>query len=218
MCRSGSDRKGRNVRRTRRRSETAPHPTRVALLDVTKQLIAEHGTDGFTVEMVLSESGISRGSLYHHFQDFPDLVESALIEVNRSYVDTSIELTSQALGAATSREEFLAAIDEVTASLHSAERFKARIDRVRMIALCADSPTFREKFGEAQAELVDNFAEIIREAQHKGWARSDFDPKALATFMSAYTVGVTLNDVSADPISFEAWNELLRDVITRFLN
>jgi hypothetical protein len=87
-----------------------------------------------------------------------------------------------------------------------------------MIALCADSPTFRKKFGEAQAELVDSFTDIVREAQRKGWARADFDPKAMASFMSAYTIGVSLNDVSADPISFEAWNALVRDVVTRFLN
>jgi hypothetical protein len=36
--------------------------------------------------------------------------------------------------------------------------------------------------------------------------------------MSAYTIGVTLNDVSADPISFESWNTLVRDVVSRFLN
>lgn len=206
------------MKRIRRRSEMAPHPTRVALLDVTKRLIAEHGTDGFTVEMVLSESGISRGSLYHHFEDFPDLVESALVEVNRSYVESSIELTARAVGAVTTKEDFLAAINLVTSTLHSEERFKARIDRVRMIALCADSPSFRQKFGEAQAELIENLAEVIGDAQARGWVRADFDPKALATFMSAYTIGVTLNDVSADPISFESWNTLVRDVVSRFLN
>ena len=205
------------MKRVRRRVETAPHPTRVALIDVTTRLIAEYGTDGFTVEMVLSESGISRGSLYHHFEDFPDLVESALVEVNRAYVESSIELTAQALAAVTSKEEFLAAINLVTSTLHSEERFKARIDRVRMIALCADSPSFRQKFGEAQAELVDNLTEVIRDAQERGWARADFDPKALATFMSAYTIGVSLNDVSADPISFDAWNSLVREVVSRFV-
>ena len=206
------------MRRVRERVQTAPHPTRVALLDVAKRLIAEHGADGFTVEMVLSESGISRGSLYHHFQDFPDLVETALVEINRTYVDASIELTRAAIEGARTKDDFLAAISQVTRALHSAERFKARIDRVRMIALCADSSQFRQKFGEAQAEIIDNLTEVIRLAQERGWVRTDFDPKALATFMSAYTIGVTLNDVSADPISFEAWNDLVAEVIGRFVN
>ena len=200
------------------RTRVSPHPTRVALLEVAKRLIAEHGADGFTVEMVLSESGISRGSLYHHFEDFPDLVGCALVEINRAYVDASIELTRAAIEGVRSREDFLAAIGSVTRELHSAARFKARIDRVRMIALCADDPTFRQRFGEAQAEIIETLTEVIRLAQERGWARSDFDPKALATFMSAYTLGVTLNDVSADPISYEAWNEIVRDIVSRFVN
>ena len=206
------------MKRVRRRAETAPHPTRVALLDVTKKMIAEHGTDGFTVEMVLSESGISRGSLYHHFDDFPDLVESALIELNRTYVDGSIEVMARALGSATTKEEFLDGVRKVTEFQHSSERLKVRLDRVRMIALCFDSPTFRDKFGEAQADFVDALTDIVRDAQERGWARTDFDPKALATFMSAYNIGLTLNDVSSDPVSAETWNSLVRDVIARFLN
>lgn len=206
------------MKRIRRHATADRHPTLVALLETTKKLIAEHGADGFTVEMVLAESGISRGSLYHHFEDFPDLVESALVEVNRDYVQASIDLAKNAIEGAETRDEFLAAIRRMTTILHSEERFKARIDRVRMIALCADSPSFRAKFGEAQADLIENLADTIRQGQEKGWVRGDFDPRVLATFMSAYTVGVTLNDVSADPISFEAWNDLVHDVITRFVD
>jgi hypothetical protein len=44
------------MKRVRRREDSAPHLTKVALLEVTKQLIAEFGTDGFGVEMVLAES------------------------------------------------------------------------------------------------------------------------------------------------------------------
>jgi len=63
--------RGTSVKRIQKRSTTQPHPTKVALIEVVKEMIAEFGADGFTVEMVLAESGISRGSLYHHFEDFP---------------------------------------------------------------------------------------------------------------------------------------------------
>ena len=55
------------MKRIQKKVSTQPHPTKVALLEVVKGMIAEYGADGFTVEMVLAESGISRGSLYHHF-------------------------------------------------------------------------------------------------------------------------------------------------------
>jgi AcrR family transcriptional regulator len=42
--------------------------TRAHLIDVATRLFATHGYDGTSIETVLAESGVSRGSLYHHFQ------------------------------------------------------------------------------------------------------------------------------------------------------
>jgi AcrR family transcriptional regulator len=190
----------------------------VALLEVVKGMIAEYGADGFTVEMVLAESGISRGSLYHHFEDFPDLVEEALLEINRTNVVTSIELVRREFERVSTKAEFLDAVGRVTRALHSPERFKARIDRVRMLAVCGDDERFRKRFGDDQTELVMSFTEVITDMQTRGIVRSDFDPKTLATFMNAYTLGIILNDVSSDPVSFEDWNVLVADVIERFVD
>src|SRR5215468_9642239 len=41
--------------------------TRAHLIDVATRLFAERGYDGTSIEAVLTESGVSRGSLYHHF-------------------------------------------------------------------------------------------------------------------------------------------------------
>src|SRR5580704_17285120 len=41
--------------------------TRAHLVDVATQLFASHGYDGTSIEAVLAEAGVSRGSLYHHF-------------------------------------------------------------------------------------------------------------------------------------------------------
>jgi AcrR family transcriptional regulator len=41
--------------------------TRAHLIDVATRLFASHGYDGTSIEAVLADSGVSRGSLYHHF-------------------------------------------------------------------------------------------------------------------------------------------------------
>jgi AcrR family transcriptional regulator len=41
--------------------------TRAHLVEVATQLFAAQGYDGTSIEAVLAEAGISRGSLYHHF-------------------------------------------------------------------------------------------------------------------------------------------------------
>jgi AcrR family transcriptional regulator len=42
--------------------------TRAHLVDVATRLFAERGYDGTSIEAVLAEAGVSRGSLYHHFR------------------------------------------------------------------------------------------------------------------------------------------------------
>jgi AcrR family transcriptional regulator len=42
--------------------------TRAHIIDVAMRLFATHGYDGTSIEAVLAESGVSRGSLYHHFE------------------------------------------------------------------------------------------------------------------------------------------------------
>jgi len=205
------------MKRIQKKTSSRPHPTKVALIEVVKEMIAEFGADGFTVEMVLAESGISRGSLYHHFEDFPDLVEEALLDINRTNVVTSIELVRREILGVSTKAEFLEAIGRVTRALHSPERFKARIDRVRMLAVCGNDERFRKRFAEDQAEVTLRLTELIAEAQEKEWVRPDFDPKVFATFMNAYTLGIILNDVSSDPVTFEDWNALVADVIERFV-
>lgn len=41
--------------------------TRAHLIDVATRLFTERGYDGTSIEAVLAGSGVSRGSLYHHF-------------------------------------------------------------------------------------------------------------------------------------------------------
>ena len=55
--------------------------TRAHLVDVATRLFAAHGYDGTSIEAVLAGSGVSRGSLYHHFPGKDALFWAALEEV-----------------------------------------------------------------------------------------------------------------------------------------
>jgi AcrR family transcriptional regulator len=55
--------------------------TRAHLIDVATRLFAAHGYDGTTIEAVLADSGVSRGSLYHHFPGKDALFLAVMEEV-----------------------------------------------------------------------------------------------------------------------------------------
>ncbi|HKA03341.1 MAG TPA: TetR/AcrR family transcriptional regulator [Acidimicrobiales bacterium] len=71
--------------------------TRQHLVDVATRLFAERGYEGTSVEAVLDEAGVSRGSLYHHFATKQALFEAAVDEVETR---VGRDLTSAVRGAA----------------------------------------------------------------------------------------------------------------------
>ena len=61
------------------------HPTRLKLIETVLTLRHSQTYEDITVEQVLDVSGISRGSLYHHFHDFTDVLEESVV---RTYLNS----------------------------------------------------------------------------------------------------------------------------------
>ena len=61
--------------------------TRRQLLEVATRLFAEQGFDDTSIEQVLREAGVSRGSLYHHFDGKDRLFEAVVEHVEQGVVE-----------------------------------------------------------------------------------------------------------------------------------
>jgi AcrR family transcriptional regulator len=60
------------------------------LVTAAQELFARDGYDATSTEAVLQRSGVSRGSLYHHFPDKKALFEAVLIRVHAEVVQITI--------------------------------------------------------------------------------------------------------------------------------
>lgn len=81
-----------------RRQTTRGQPTRAALIDAARRLLAEHGYSATTTDAVLELAGVSRGSLYHHFGDKLGLLRAVCAEL-------FAELATEISGAASSASD-----------------------------------------------------------------------------------------------------------------
>ena len=191
------------------------HPTRERLLLTTVELMDTENPEKVGVEMVLEKSGISKGSLYHHFEDFPSLLEAALVYRFHRVVDTSIALIANTVATATTREEFFADMEKVTAITHSREMTAIRFERARALGHAGTSERFREALGVEQQRLTLAFTDLVREAQNQGWITSDIDPMAAAVFIQAYTIGKLIDEVTAEPVDEQEWLKLIHRMVER---
>jgi AcrR family transcriptional regulator len=60
--------------------------TRAALLESGRKLFAARGYDAVAAEEIVTDAGVSRGALYHHFDGKAGLFEAVFVEIERELV------------------------------------------------------------------------------------------------------------------------------------
>jgi AcrR family transcriptional regulator len=195
------------------------HPTKEKLIATMVSLMDEHALSNIQVDDVLRESNISKGSLYHHFENFDELVEAALITRFAYSVDISIELVGAAVNGAKNADEFVEKIIEVTTVTQGKDRSKFRLERARVIGLSVNSPNLLEALEKEQDRLTAAMADIVREGQEKGWVSKTFDAKTIAVFMQAYTIGRVIDDVASKDQHIDSadWNDVVNASVKSLL-
>jgi AcrR family transcriptional regulator len=204
------------VRRTPR-VRSQPHPTKTALLDTAIELLEHTPAEKVTINDVLTASGISYGSLYHHYGDFPHLIEQALLTLFARHVDESIDAVKHSVNSASTKAEFADNLTAITRVTHTRERASRRMRRVVIFANTDGHPRLREALGNEQQRLTSTFAAVVTEAQQRGWIDPTIDPEAMAGFIQAYTLGRVVDDINPTPASVDGWYHLIDRVVTRAL-
>lgn len=189
------------------------HPTKQLLITAAVELLDANPGERVLVDDVLAHSQISRGSLYHHFSDFNDLVEAALLVQFTRFVDAGALWMTSLLGSVTSASELRQALFAITVESQSDKYAASRLLRTRILGEADGNEGFKAKLQGEVDRLTDTLADLIQEAINRGWFRDRFDARTIALFIQAYSLGKVLNDVSAEKVSEDQWNLLINSII-----
>jgi AcrR family transcriptional regulator len=193
------------------------HPTRELLLACAQTLLCDHSPTEITTEMILRHSGVSRGSLYHHFEDLSHLLETALVRSFSAVVDENIQVLSELLATTRDAAGFHSAINDFNSFAQASERTSFRLDRVRLLGFAVNNPRMAAKLAVEQSRLTNAYADLIKTAQERGWISTDGDPYVIAVFIQAFTIGRVVDDVSETAMDLSAWKSLIMKVAASVL-
>lgn len=191
------------------------HPTKAQLIRSTVEILESKLPNEIAVDEILEKSGISKGSLYHHFEDLTELIEAAQVHRYASWVDRSIEMIISLISASKSREDLLVGLKKVTRLTQDPQFISTRYARARAIASAEHSPRFRKALSQEQNRLTDALIDLIEEARNKGYYAKDFDARAGAVLVQAYTLGKMVDDFVEEPMDPEEWYKLIDKVVDR---
>jgi len=188
-------------------------PTVQALVDATIDMLEERGEAGLRIDELLEVTGVSRGSLYHHFGGREGLIDAAMVVQFGRLVSTDLDRLDSALLAAATPEEMLENLRAVTTEVQQPERAIGRLRRAAIIGTSATRPRLAAALADEQQRLTDRFEELVTELQRRGWVRDDLDPRAIAVFVQAFTIGQMLTEIDNKPVPTDRWLEVVSTVI-----
>ena len=195
------------------------HPTAASLCKTVGNLLDEKNPDLITVEEVLQKSGISKGSLYHHFEDLSDLIETTLIIRYTHWIDLSIRKMSKLLENGKTTKSLKDGLYKVTYATQSDAMAKTRLERAQIVAATQNNPRLLKKFTTETDRMTSSFEDLIREVIGRKLFKPNLEPRAIAIFIQAYTFGLVLNDLSENKVKYENWVSLINQIIDEvFIN
>lgn len=197
------------------KNSTKPHPTYERLVETVTMLLEMHLPENITTDMVLKHSGISRGSLYHHFEDLTDLLETCLVRAFASQVDYNIDMMRNLLLKSTTAADFFEATQQFNAATQASERREGRFERIRLIGFACKNHRMAKKLAKEQDRLTAGYVDLFKSAQEKGWISATLDPHAAAILIQAYTLGRVVDDVAESHVDPAAWEGLIMQVVQR---
>ena len=189
------------------------HPTKSRLIETTAELLETQFPGDIQVDVILEKSGISKGSLYHHFEDLGELLEAAQVARYAAWVDRSVSLIVPVLSGAKTRDDIIEGLKVLTNYTQSPEYKSTRFTRARALANSETSPRFQKALGLEQERLTIALQDLVEEAKNKGLFKSSLDSRVVAVFIQSYTLGKIVDDIVPTPMGQENWDNFILEML-----
>lgn len=189
------------------------HPTKSLLVETTVKILDTKKPHEVAVDEILETSGISKGSLYHHFTDLSELLEVAQVARYADWVDRSIALIVDIVSKSKSREDIYHGVQRMTLLTQSRDFKSFRFERARILGNSEGNERFQKALAVEQERLTTGLTDIIREVIEKGFFNKDLDPAVVAVFIQSYTLGKIVDDVVGNPVDSKSWDKFVDHVV-----
>lgn len=189
------------------------HATKQLLLDTVISLFETTNPGAITSEQVLAKARVTTGSLYHHFEDFSDLLEQALCLEYEAFTNRTIDLLLMTNEQATTKKQLSEGIVEARLITHGPTYVRNRSLRAWAIAYATANDRMKQRLGEAQDRLNEKFIFFIESAKKNGWVKPELNSHEVAVFIQSYQFGQVIDDVALNKMNQENWLDLVDQVV-----
>jgi TetR/AcrR family transcriptional repressor of nem operon len=179
-----------------RRTPRDPDATRAGLLRAAFQEVHRSGFQGTDLDTILRAAGVTKGALYHHFEN-KDALGYALVD--EFLMDLTREKWLRPLAEAADPIEALSRIVRSTSLKPRDVENGCPVNNLAQEMAPLDEG-FRRRVARVFDEWRGGVAAALRSGQRRGLVRAGLDPDETATFfIAAYEGFISLAKAAQDP-------------------
>ena len=184
--------------------------SRGELIDAALDIILNKGVDALRVDDVCEQVGVTKGSLYWHFNDREGLIQAALLEQLYRLADEQLAVLGGAIDSASSTDDYLAKVVEALINPFDSDEVRQRWQRLEIIVASRRDETLMTMMSDVQRRQQKYMTDAMEKASERRLLRPDADPKAVAAVLTAVSLGSTnLSLLGEDGPTPEAWTNLM---------
>jgi AcrR family transcriptional regulator len=176
-----------------------------SLIEAAIEELEARGESGLRLDTVLSESGASLGSLYHHFTNRDGLIDAARLTQFNRITAADLDIVCSTLSESRSLEDLINRFCFATLCSLSEERAAIRFERIAMLAGAGTRPSLRQGLSVGQNAATTRLTECLDDLQMRGVIPQDKDIRTIAVFMQSFILGQVLTDLDTEETSTSSW-------------
>lgn len=181
------------------------HETIQLLISATDRVIRGNGEAAVRIQDISAETGISVGSIYHHFGDRDGLIRATQVHQFADTVRSDMPRVKRFMENMHSTEEIADRYDEMLNFIKSHFSHQSALERIAVIGNTAGRPLMMDQLIAAQTELIDSATEALTPLHERGLFKDHLTARSVSVIILGTLMGRSVSELDASAVSDEAW-------------
>ena len=198
------------------RTKSIPQPKQARAKDTVSLVITEAnraietgGESSVRIQEISAKTGVSIGSIYHHFGDRDGLIRATYVHNFASSVREDIAKVKRFMANLHTTQEIAKHYDEMFEFLTDHFGRLPASERAAIIGNTTGRPLLRQALAEVQNELTNGLTEVMQMLHDRKMLKSHLTPRAAATVVLGLLHGRVIAELDTDPVAEAEWNKAM---------
>lgn len=187
--------------------QTRAKETVAKLIAATESAIRDGGESAVRIQEISEATGVSIGSIYHHFGDRDGLIRATYAHNYAAVIEADVPLVRGFLDSISTTVQLADRYEEMLAFVRAHAKNQSGLDRASIIGTTANRPKMREALAKVQHELNSQVAEVMEIAAQRGLLKSHLSPRAAGAVMLGLLLGRAVAELDSEPMDDDEWSK-----------